>query len=295
MREVSVEGLRQIGQGVSGVIYRYDDDKVLKIFRDNYDLAQVERAYNIARFVSESDVPTPKVYEMVQSGNNFGIISEFIDASPLQISIYSGQTGRKDAGYRMGKLLRKVHALKSADFVPPMRQMIGEIYDRCSPYITEDVKGEFLDFIDSFPGKGYVLHGDFHENNIMVRNDEFILLDLDSLCIGSPLFEFQQSFTVYRAEIPVEWQEKTHYTPKEAQEFINTFLESYFETDDAALISEYDRIFTNLAKLNQFAAKILQAPPEASSMIEEYVRSELPNMRKLMQSTPEDFDRLPWK
>lgn len=296
MCEVLPDSLPVIGKGVSGVIYRYDTDKVLKVFNQTYSREQVERAYKIAKYVWENGIPTPKVFEFVNCGSSYGIVSEFIDAQPTSFAIADGKLQRHDVGVRMGKLLKQVHELEGADFIPSQRQMVGEIYERCAPYITEDMKEEFLDFLDSFPGGKTVLHGDFHENNIMVREGEFILLDLDSLCIGSPVFEFQQSFTTYRNEIPEEWKKKLRYSDEEAKDFIRAFLGSYFETEDVEILEQYDYVFTRLAQLNLFAAKILQAPPETDpEKLYDYVKEGLPKMRELIRNASQDFARLPWK
>ena len=296
MQDISTEGLKQIGMGVSAEVFLYEEGKVLKLFRESVTREQVDKAYKIAKFMSEGSISCPKVYDMVRSGARYGIISEFIDAPALQISIYNGQTTRHEAAVKMGSLLKKVHSLKPADFIPPQKEMVSDIYDRLGDLLSDKTKQEFMDFLDTFPGKGTVLHGDFHENNMMIRDGELILIDMDSLCVGSPLFEFQQSFTVYRAEnIPDDWRDKLHYSNEEAQQFIYDYLGSYFDTDDIELLSEYDRIFTRVSALNGFVAGLLQAPPEMREQMKEFARARIPDMERLIREAPEDFDRLPWK
>ncbi len=296
MRDVTIDNLKQIGMGVSAEVFLFEEGKVLKLFRESVSREQVDKAYRIARFMSEGQISCPKVYDMVRSGDRYGIISEFIDAPALQISIYNGETKRHDAAVKMGHLLKKVHSMKPADFIPPQKEMVADIYERLGDLLSEKTKCDFMDFLDTFPGKGTVLHGDFHENNMMIRNGELILIDMDSLCIGSPLFEFQQSFTVYRADnIPADWRDKLHYSEEEAQEFIYDYLGSYFDTDNRELLSEYDRIFTKVSALNGFVAKLLQAPPEMRDQMKEFAKVQMPAMERLIKEAPEDFDRLPWK
>ena len=173
---------------------------------------------------------------------------------------------------------------------------MADIYERLGDLLSEEIKREFIDFLDTFPGKGTVLHGDYHENNMMIRDGELILIDMDSLCIGSPLFEFQQSFAVYRADnIPADWRDKLHYSKDEAQEFIYDFLGSYFDTDDRELLSEYDRIFTRLSKLNGFVAGLLQTPPEMREQAKRSAAAGLQEIERLIKEAPKDYDRLPWK
>ena len=294
MLEIKTDGLKPIGMGVSGEIFLFDEDKVLKVFRESYALPQVERAFKIAEYVYGCGIPVPKTYEIVSCGGRYGIISEFINAPSLQIAIYNGEADRTDAGKKMGSLLKQIHSLKRAEFIPTQKEMAAEIYDRIGGLMSDDAKKKCLDFLDSFPGKDHVLHGDFHENNIMYRNGEFVLIDLDSLCIGSPLFEFQQTFTVYRADIPEDWKEKVHYSDKEAEDFLDAFLESYFGTSDRRVTDEYKRIFSSICRVNMFAAKLLQSPPEMFDETKAFAEKEFPQIERLIAEIPAEFSKLPW-
>ena len=43
--------------------------------------------------------------------------------------------------------------------------------------------------IEALPKRNTVLHGDYHSNNILIQNGEPLLIDLDTLCMGHPIFE----------------------------------------------------------------------------------------------------------
>ena len=42
-----------------------------------------------------------------------------------------------------------------------------------------------------------MLHGDFHAKNVMMQNGEVILIDMDTLCMGHPVFEMGSIFNAY--------------------------------------------------------------------------------------------------
>ena len=42
-----------------------------------------------------------------------------------------------------------------------------------------------------------MLHGDFHVKNVMIQNGESILIDMDTLCVGDPIFEFSGIYLPY--------------------------------------------------------------------------------------------------
>ena len=296
MREVKTEGLTAIGNGVSGEVFRWGEDRVLKLYRENYSLPQVENAFRIAEYVTHSPIPCPAVYEMVSCGNRYGVISEYMDIPMLLSRIADGTFTRAEAGRKMGRLMKTIHGMPPADFLPGMKQMLSEVYDRCGTRIPPEAKKRFLDFLDRFPGQGYLLHGDFHEGNVMVRDGELVLLDLDSLCVGSPVFEFQQTFTVYRTEIPAppDVIAAIHLTPEETDEFLYAMLAEYFGTEDRQTLAEYEEVFTRISGLNRFLAKVLQAPKEQEDEIRAFVAQELPAMERLVEESADSLVRLPF-
>ena len=42
-----------------------------------------------------------------------------------------------------------------------------------------------------------MLHGDYHSNNVMVQNGEPLMIDMDTLCVGHPVFELASTFNAY--------------------------------------------------------------------------------------------------
>ena len=49
------------------------------------------------------------------------------------------------------------------------------------------------------PEDNRVIHGDLTLNNLMVSDDELILIDMDHLSTGNPVFEFASLFAAYVA------------------------------------------------------------------------------------------------
>ena len=41
------------------------------------------------------------------------------------------------------------------------------------------------------------MHGDYHVKNVMLQNDESLLIDMDTLCHGHPIFELASMYNAY--------------------------------------------------------------------------------------------------
>ena len=87
-----------------------------------------------------------------------------------------------------------------------------------------------------------MLHGDFHLKNVMLQNGEALLIDMDTLCCGHPVFEFATAYLAYLgyAELDHEVVRKFLGIPYETSKDIwNKILEGYFGTDDRTILDEY--------------------------------------------------------
>jgi len=43
-----------------------------------------------------------------------------------------------------------------------------------------------------------MLHGDYHIKNVMMQKGESLLIDMDTLCHGDPIFEFASIYNAYK-------------------------------------------------------------------------------------------------
>ncbi len=285
LRSVSTEGLKKIGGGISGSIYAISDEQVLKVYTDTFTFEEVSHLYEVSRFLDANGINTARSYEIVNVNGAFGIIQQYIHGNPLPKLIAEGKTSRIDAAQLMGNLLVKLHGLKpGGEILPTLDTMFAGILDRCGDKLIPREKELLVSAISSLPCGNVVMHGDFHENNIMVNDDKFFLIDLDSVCIGSPLFEFFQIFCVYQTEMPKEMQEVLRLTPEDAKIFLRKIIEIYFDTKDASFIEKYYELFSQMGELNRFLAHFLMADGYSHEQLRAYASENIDRVVK-------EFDR----
>ena len=303
LEKQDIEALPLIGQGASGQVYRYGEDKVLKLYRDSWTEAMVSSAFSISKSVSSGGVVTAVPWEMVRCGGRYGIVYDRLTGDPLPVHIGGDIEARYTAGERMGGMLAAVHALKpDPEVFPSLREMFSGILGTISEYFTEEQIGCFLDFVDRIPGGPRVLHGDFHENNIMVCGGEFYLIDLDSMCIGSPIFDLMQSYCTYRTPLPEEYRRYMNLTDEALDEFLLRFLGSYFNArrsdGDGAeggvsreTLLRYDEVFTKASDFMRFFAPLyMKGQPE--EQLRDYVKSNIRRIFGLMGELENDFGEI---
>ena len=64
-------------------------------------------------------------------------------------------------------------------------------------HIPEEQGKKLVELMEAVPQQNTLLHGDYHTNNIMVQNGEPLLIDMDTLCMGHPVFELGSMFNAF--------------------------------------------------------------------------------------------------
>ena len=289
-----VDQMELLGKGASGNVYRYEEDKILKLFHPKWKKEKVEEAYRISKAVSDSNVPTAKIYDFVKCGDQYGYIAKRLNGDPLPVFIGADIDKRYEAARNMGKILKQVHSMEVDENVfPPVKDMFSGVIEICSKYFSKEQFDAFVCFVDNLPGKRCVLHGDFHENNLMMSDNKYNLIDLDGMSIGSPIFDFMQSYCTYRTPMPQEWKDLIGLTDEVIDEFLFLFLENYFEITDRNILKKYDDCFTKISAFMRFFAPLFMQTDTEDNLCK-YVNDNINGIMKLMDEANEDLKSIVW-
>ena len=53
--------------------------------------------------------------------------------------------------------------------------------------------------MEAVPQTEHLIHGDYHTKNVMIQGDELIMIDMDTLAVGNPVFEFAPIYLAYKS------------------------------------------------------------------------------------------------
>ena len=79
MREYSVEGFERLGRGANGVVYRIDDENLIKVFEKSAPLETIQKERELARQALICGIPTAISYNVAHVDDCFGIAFEMLD------------------------------------------------------------------------------------------------------------------------------------------------------------------------------------------------------------------------
>lgn len=243
-RVVSVEGCEVIGEGANGKVYRIDHDNVVKTYKNADALADIQHEREVARLALISGIPTAISYDVVKVGDSYGSVFELLDAKSFA-GIIAGEPERFDWCVKeYTDLLKKLHGTEVPEGkLPRIKAYYQERVRRILPLLPEACGEKLVRLIDEVPERGTMIHGDFHTKNVVLAGDEVLLIDMDTLSVGHPIFEFSQiynsyvGFGEYDPGIISRFQ---GFSAQTARVFWRRVLGAYFGTGDEETITRIE-------------------------------------------------------
>ncbi len=239
-RVVSVEGCEVIGEGANGKVYRIDQDNVVKVYKNADALDEIQHEREVARLALILGVPTAISYDVVRVGDSYGSVFELLNASSFA-KILAEEPERIDwcvAEYV--KILKKIHGITvPAGKLPSVKDAMLRRVDRMKDLLPGDLGEKLQRMVEDIPESSRMIHGDYHTKNIVLVEDEVLIIDMDTLSVGHPIFELAQMYNSYLGfsehdpEIVRRFQ---GFSPETARAFWRKSLQAYLGTENAAVV-----------------------------------------------------------
>ena len=248
-KRMSAEGCEFIAKGANGAVYRYDDETILKTYYSKDALPEIQQERESARKAFVLGINTAIPYGIVRVGDGYGTVTELLNAvNVTKLLCEDPQNIEKPVDYYVD-LLKSIHSTEAeeGDF-PDMKETALDWARFVADYIPEVEGKKLYSMIDNLPKQNTLMHGDYHTNNIMIQNGEPLLIDLDTLCVGHPIFELGSMYNAF-----LGFSELDHsviksfmgYDRDTAERFWNASLKKYLGKDD----EEYCREVENKARV----------------------------------------------
>ncbi|MBQ5770056.1 MAG: anti-sigma factor antagonist, partial [Clostridia bacterium] len=192
---MSVEGCEFIAKGANGAVYRYDDETIVKTYFAKDALPEIKQERENARRAFVLGINTAIPYGIVRVGDSYGTVTELLNAVSVTKLIRKDPEDMTLAAKYYIDMLKSIHAIEVEDGeVPDMKETALDWADFVSKHIPEEQGKKLRALIEAVPRQNTLMHGDYHTNNIMVQNGEPLLIDMDTLCMGHPVFELGSMF-----------------------------------------------------------------------------------------------------
>ena len=238
-QRMSVEGCEFIAKGANGAVYRYNDETILKTYFAKDALPEIKQERENARRAFVLGINTAIPYGIVRVGDGYGTVTELLSATSISKLIRSNPEDMSQAVKYYIDMLKNIHSTEVADGeLPDMKETALDWADFVCKHIPEAQGKKLRALIEAVPKRNTLMHGDYHTNNIMVQNGEPLLIDMDTLCMGHPVFELGSMFNAFVGYSELDHQNILNffgYSFETAGKFWNMALKMYLNTEDDAV------------------------------------------------------------
>ena len=232
IRNISVEGCDVVGRGSKSVVYKYDDELIIKVYNDKNTYKDIERENALAKKAFFADIPTAISFGIVSVGERYGSMFELLDSNAMSDCIARNPSRLDYYAGIMADLAKNIHstdakALQLDDFMPEIYSW-NDGLKKCDAALAAKVD----EMLHALPEATTAIHGDFHTGNVMMQRDNPILIDLDRFSCCHPIVDLCGMYMSYIAfgEYDRDFLEDfMGFSAATAEEFYNLFIHKYFD------------------------------------------------------------------
>ena len=240
-RVISVEGCEVIGHGANGKVYRIDPDTIVKVFLNPDALQDIHRERELARLAFVAGVPTAMAYDVVRiESGGYGSVFELLNAKSFADLLISGEKTVDEIAAKSVELLKCIHSKEvQNDILPSIKDQALSWAETAKECLSGEQYEKLRGLIAAVPEDAHLIHGDYHVKNVMDQSGESLLIDMDKLCHGYPIFELASMYNAYVGFGLLDPERVIQFLgiPIEtAHAFWRRSLEHYLGTEDAAAV-----------------------------------------------------------
>ncbi len=286
-RHLSVEGCEMIGKGANGAVYRYDEETIIKLYFNADALPEIQRERELARKALVLGINTAIPYDVVRIGDSYGTVMELLAATSLSKMIKKDPEHLELPLKYYVDMVKQIHATEvNPGDMPDMREIALDWAGFCREHLPAETGEKLYKMVEAVPVQHTMLHGDYHTNNIMVRDGEALLIDMDTLCMGHPIFELGSMFNAFVGFLEPDHEEALRFLGfsfETAGEFWRRALAMYLGTEDEARIAEVENKAKIMGYMRLLRRTIRRDAPSRKQLIEYYTGA----LTKLVEKTQE--------
>lgn len=261
-KTVSIEGGEVIGEGKNGIVYRISPDTIVKVYKNPDALDEIKNERELAKKAFVNGIPTSISYDVVQVDGKYASMFEMLEADNISKKINREPDKIDEFAKASVDLLKKIHSveLKPGEMVDAKSDYLKRA-ERLQGHLAPEVYQKLCDLVKAIPENYHINHGDYHIKNQMFLKStgELMLIDMDTLCLGDPVFDFGSLFNAYVGRemvVPGNNKEFLGITAEQGKVFWNKTLKFYFGTTDKAKLEEIERRAMIVGELRLMAKAI---------------------------------------
>lgn len=173
---------RRIAEGRTAVVYSWDDEHILKLYRDWCPSDWVDYEARIARAVHEAGVPSPAAGEIVEINGRRGLIYERLDGMSMLQEMNTRPWMLLKYARRLAELQVQIHRQSIPELPSYKGRLDHDIHN--ARHLSQDLQEKALAVLAALPDGQSLCHGDYHPGNILITPRGPVVIDWMTACVG---------------------------------------------------------------------------------------------------------------
>ena len=240
LKKVYLSGAEVVGDGYYSTVYRVDKDTIIKVFNRVSDQDQIERELKLAKEAFILGIPTAISFDIVRvDDGKLGVRFEMLDCESLKNMVVKYPERVQEFLDKYAALLKKMNTTECFNpAIPDMKAHYLRKLEKIKDYLPKEAHEKLVKMFNAIPERKTLIHGDCHFKNIMVQNGELLLIDMDTLSVGYPIFELAALYAPYVAFNEDEPGNSMNFfgiSDEDAAALYNALLTRYFGKDDPVI------------------------------------------------------------
>ncbi|GIP17515.1 aminoglycoside phosphotransferase [Paenibacillus montaniterrae] len=214
-----------IALGRTAEIISYDNQHILKLFKEDMPMNLIISEFNNTREVYNIGIQCPKPFEIIDYVGRKGIVYKRITGITMLRSIIEDPTNVIAEAKSLADIHLDIHQ-RLVENLPNQKELLAEQIKH-APLITNQEKDKVLKKLSELSDDCKLCHGDFHPDNIIYSEARHWVIDWMTGMKGTPAGDVARTYLILKlGRISDE-------IPKEVYEFIsqirNQILENYIK------------------------------------------------------------------
>lgn len=243
-RRINIDDCEFIAKGANGAVYRYDSETIVKQYFNRDALPEIMQERENSRKAFVLGVNTAIPYGIVRIGDGYGSLTELLNATSVTKLIRANTEDLSQSVAYFIDTIKEVHSIETqSGDLPDFKKWVLEWVDFLADYLDEAHAKKMRNLVEGIPDSNFIIHGDYHTNNVMVQNGEPILIDMDTLAVGHPVLELGSMYNAYVGfgELDKSGVEDFFgFDIETAKRFWRLSLARYLGTDDEKAIDDVE-------------------------------------------------------